>query len=207
MFNLYRKYSRSSNSLNYVNFTITLSVTFCIIQGDPHRRTQMDPTRPNPLSKEKIWTRPNPWMDPTYIQLWLTRDNHIVRSIRGLGWVHICMRTLVTIFCTTIWLRSQSFRKTSRTVKDEILCQTAWGPNGPEAEKCESPLVSAWSRGRRRHVTDLAMTPSDYTQFVANRGCGMTYQLTVLTFPVLTVLNVVSLFLARYFKVYFSRYF
>jgi len=59
-------FSRTSNSLNCVNFTITLSVTFCIIQGDPHRPTQMDPTRPNPLSKEKIWTRLNPTRpDPT----------------------------------------------------------------------------------------------------------------------------------------------
>jgi len=62
-------FSRTSNSLNCVNFTITFSVTFCIIQGDPHRSTQMDPNRPNPLSKEKIWTRPDPWMDPTHVQL------------------------------------------------------------------------------------------------------------------------------------------
>jgi len=40
------KFSRTSNSLNCVHFTITLSVTFCIIKGDPHRPTQMDPTRP-----------------------------------------------------------------------------------------------------------------------------------------------------------------
>ena len=32
----------------------------CIIQSDPHRPTQIAPTRPNPLSKEKIWTRPDP---------------------------------------------------------------------------------------------------------------------------------------------------
>jgi len=66
MFNLYKEnnFSRTSNSLNCVNFTITLSVTFCIIQGDPHRPTQMDPTRPNPLSKEK--SRPDPTqLDPT----------------------------------------------------------------------------------------------------------------------------------------------
>jgi len=40
-------FSRTSNSLN-VNFTITFSVTFCIIQADPHRPTKMDPTRPDP---------------------------------------------------------------------------------------------------------------------------------------------------------------
>jgi len=46
--------------VNYVNFTITLSVTFCIIQGDPHRPTQMDPTRPNPTRPDPTrgWTRP-----------------------------------------------------------------------------------------------------------------------------------------------------
>jgi len=32
-------FSRTSHSLNCVNFTITLSVTFCIIQDDPHRPT------------------------------------------------------------------------------------------------------------------------------------------------------------------------
>ena len=59
-------FSRTSNSLNCANFTITLSVTFCIIQGDPHRPTQMNPTQPNPLSKEKIWTRLDPTRpDPT----------------------------------------------------------------------------------------------------------------------------------------------
>ena len=48
MFNLTENnFSRTSNSLNCVNFTITLSVTFYIIQGVPHRPTQMDPTRPD----------------------------------------------------------------------------------------------------------------------------------------------------------------
>jgi len=39
-------FSRTSSSLNCVNFLITLSVIFCLIQGDPHRPTQMDPTQP-----------------------------------------------------------------------------------------------------------------------------------------------------------------
>jgi len=43
-------FSGTSNSLNCVKFTITLSVTFCIIPGDPHRWTRPDPTRG--------WTRP-----------------------------------------------------------------------------------------------------------------------------------------------------
>jgi len=50
-------FSRTSNSLNCVNFTITLSVTFCIIQGDQHRPSQIDPTRPDP-------TRPVDGPDP-----------------------------------------------------------------------------------------------------------------------------------------------
>jgi len=55
-------FSRTRNSLNCENFTTTLSVTFCIIQGDPHRPTQMDPTRPNPTQPDP--TRPVDGPDP-----------------------------------------------------------------------------------------------------------------------------------------------
>ena len=48
---------RQTTVCDSVNFTVTLSATFFIIQGDPHRPTQMDPTRPDP------------WMNPTRVQL------------------------------------------------------------------------------------------------------------------------------------------
>jgi len=115
-------FSRTSNSLNCVNFTITLSLTFCIIQGDPHRPTQMDcATRPNPR-KEKIWDRPDPWMDPIHVQLCTNQINVELFELEAWNIVWpICIVERVTV------VKLRAARWCSGLVRASDLCNGIHG--------------------------------------------------------------------------------